>query len=131
MKEVQWTVYIITAVLLLFKVHVPLINDEFYSVLFCFNIINLATNPATVININYKWLNYLGKISYGIYLYNTIMRLVAINIILRVMHLQIAGWGMQLLFYGLSIGLTIGMSIISYELYEKYFLKMKSRFAAG
>lgn len=74
-----------------------------------------------------KWVNYLGKISYGLYCYHALANLIIWQLIKY-------GWmqddWLTVLFYYpiLSLLLTILMSHISYQFYEKYFLRLKSKF---
>ncbi len=69
---------------------------------------------------NQKLLNYFGKISYGIYLYNAfIIDLLERNQWLR-QHYSVKIF--------LDIFITLVVASLSYELYEKQFLKLKRRF---
>jgi peptidoglycan/LPS O-acetylase OafA/YrhL len=67
--------------------------------------------------------HYFGKISYGIYMYSNIVLLLCLKKI-------ILNNGIENLFcfYLIIFGMTILISIISYELFEKHFLKFSSRF---
>lgn len=76
---------------------------------------------------NFKTKNvvhYFGKISYGIYVYH--------NMIIPVIFMKIMFnnqiYNMYFYFF-MMIGLTLLLSWLSYELYEKWFLKLKNRFA--
>jgi peptidoglycan/LPS O-acetylase OafA/YrhL len=129
-KDVQWAVYIITAVLLVFLVQIPFINYEFYSMLFAFMVLNLATNPASVIKLDYKWMNYLGKVSYGIYMYNPFMRLFSLDLVIKMHGRDFTGWLPNVMLYGFTIISTIIISVLSFELFEKRFLNLKKKFAA-
>lgn len=72
-----------------------------------------------------KWINYLGKISFGIYMYSNIIVTVVAESSLE----KIGGWRFSsLIFSIIVVGTTIGISAISYELFEKPLLKLKSRF---
>ena len=127
-KDVQYGVYILMLLLFIFKVHLPGINFEFYSFLFAFLVLNLATNPQSILSFDYSWMNYLGKISYGLYLYNPIVRILCLEGIEHIYGKDITGWGMNLLDYGSTIFGTILVSTLSYEFFEKPFLRMKRRF---
>ena len=72
----------------------------------------------------FKPLLYLGKVSYGIYMYGNILILIVIK---KVMY----GFGISnIYFYFLLIfTLSLIVPVISYELFEKPFLKLKQRFA--
>ncbi len=127
-KDLQWGVYIVTLLLLVFNIRVPFIYFEFYSLFFCFIIINLAANPNSVIKLDFKWTNYLGKISYGLYLYSAILRIFCLAFTERLFGRGLGGWQMNLVFYLSTLMFTIIISILSYEFFEKPFLRMKDRF---
>jgi peptidoglycan/LPS O-acetylase OafA/YrhL len=127
-KDVQLVVYSVTAILLFFKLHIPFIHYEFYSVLFACIIVNLATNPRSILKLDYKWMNYLGKISYGLYLYNPIMRILSLELVERVFRSDVQGWLMNTLLYIITIGSTILISGLSYKYFEKPFLRLKGKF---
>ena len=67
---------------------------------------------------------YLGKISYGIYMFHNIMVIIVIKEILLNNNLY-----SPIVFALAYIGAVILISIISFELYEKWFLRLKERFA--
>ncbi len=128
-KNVQVIVYLVLAVIFLTKTSIPFINNEFYSVLFAFLVLNLATNPHSVIKLKAKWMAYLGSLSYGLYLYHPIMRILSLEVIKRVFNSEVAGWQMQVLYYSMTISTTILISMLSYKLLEKPFLNLKKRFS--
>jgi peptidoglycan/LPS O-acetylase OafA/YrhL len=68
-------------------------------------------------------LGYLGKVSYGIYLYHNILVIIVIKKIL--LNNDIFSWTAFALVYVLC---SLLMAIISFELYEKWFLQFKKRF---
>lgn len=135
-KDLQWTVYAITIGLLLMKVGLngipeeefPSISHEAYSVLFAIIIINLAANPRSVVKLDYKWMNYLGKVSYGLYIYNPIMRIFSLQLTERLFNREISGWQMNIFLYFFTIAFTIITAILSYEFFEKKFLRLKKKF---
>ncbi len=96
----------------------------FYIGIFAVLILDYNFNP------NFKHLlpiksfvHYLGKISYGIYMYGNIVYLVVIKKIMQTYHIS------NLWFYfSTVIILTIIVSVISYELFEKQILKLNKRF---
>lgn len=127
-KDLQWGVYILTLALLIMNVRIPLIRFEFYSVLFCIMIINLATNPDSVVRLDFKWTNYLGKISYGLYLYGALMRIFCMTFTEKLYGHELSGWQMNIVLYSTTLVSTILLSILSYEFLEKPFLRVKKRF---
>lgn len=73
-----------------------------------------------------KLLNYLGKISYGIYMYHVIMMQVAGFIFLKYsVHLKISSWSSILFFNLLVFVFTIVTAHLSYKYFESYFLNLK------
>ena len=137
-KDVQWIVYIITAGLLLLRVGVkiealesfPSVFHEVYSVLFIIIIVNLATNPKSIVRLDYKWTNYLGKISYGLYMYHPIMRILSLELTTYLFKGNTWNWQMNVSLYFFTLSSTILISILSYEFFEKKFLKLKNKVTA-
>ena len=121
-KKVQIVVLTLTFGGWLFGLHFKYFNDEYYSVLFAILILNTATNPKTVITFNNKTLNYLGKISYGIYVYHWIIIYLMIDLTLP---FKDNFWLFNVCLYVLSITISVLISHISYFYLEIWFLKKK------
>ena len=98
-------------------------NDELMSVLFAIVILNVCTNPDINIRFENRFSQFLGKISYGIYMYHWIVLLFAF----RLLPLTDSVISMVIL-YGFTLIVTIGVAWLSYETYEKFFLNLKKRF---
>lgn len=98
------------------------------SVCFLIIILNISTNPNTILKLNYSWLNYLGKISYGIYMYHFMIIPFVITLFIKFFSYNGNSPGLTILFYVASIFLTITVSALSYRLFESYFLKYKTKF---
>lgn len=95
-------------------------------VLFTMLIINLVTNQSMFFNFENKILSYLGNLSYGIYMYHT---LVIALLIYALEVLQINDtFSINLTLYTLAPILTILVAWGSYESFEKYFLQIKTQF---
>jgi peptidoglycan/LPS O-acetylase OafA/YrhL len=74
----------------------------------------------------HSFLHYLGKISYGIYMFGNIILLIVIKKIM--LNYQITNlW----IYFGLVVSLSILVPVISYELFEKPILKFSARFRAN
>jgi len=111
-------------VFLIFKgVHIPYIHYEFYSILFGIIILNFATNDKIKISLENKVLNFLGNISYGLYMYHPIGIVLAIAISISVD--LTTNW----LIYPLSFMFTLIIAVLSYKYFESFFLKFKHRFS--
>lgn len=74
--------------------------------------------------LKFKPLLYLGKISYGIYMYGNILILVVIKQVLFRFNIHNI-----YLYFGLIFILSLLIPVISYELLERPFLKLKQRFS--
>jgi peptidoglycan/LPS O-acetylase OafA/YrhL len=92
---------------------------------------NLAHGPrdiAPFAALEHRALMYCGKISYGIYMYH----LVAITVAAKATSLFVGTSApvalIDAVFYGLALGLTIGVAALSYRLLEKPFLRFKDSF---
>jgi peptidoglycan/LPS O-acetylase OafA/YrhL len=70
---------------------------------------------------------YLGKISYGLYIYNQIAIFTA-----KVLHFRVelapGGWASMLVYVLLAFGLNVAFAAVSYRLLEAPFLRLKERF---
>ncbi|MBR9915946.1 MAG: acyltransferase [Algicola sp.] len=78
-----------------------------------------------------RLLIYLGQISYGIYLLHVIALNAVVYIMLKIDQLEIFNDTITiLLIYILTFALTIGLAHLSYNYFETYFLKLKSKFRA-
>lgn len=101
-------------------------NDVLYSILFGIMILNVATNKNLKINLDFKPLNFLGKISYGIYMYHWIIILLVIKFIptnLIANHLTY-----NIILYLTVLGLSIFVAFISFKTIERYFLGLKNKY---
>lgn len=89
-------------------------------------IINQISNPKTLISLNNKVLNYIGTISYGLYIIHPLVILLLMGVYRHyditskstiVIHLTIE-----------ALLLTFIVAHLSYTYYESRFLKLKQRF---
>lgn len=103
----------------------PILQYEIYAVIFGIVILNLSTNPKTIFNLEYKPIDYLGKISYGVYMYHVLCIFISYKMISYALG-DVSNW----ILYPLSIVLTILISSISYEFFEKPFIKIKTNFSS-
>ncbi len=121
-KFVAYSSIILSVLLWTFGLEFNYFTDEFYSVLFVIAIYNIVVNPK--INIDTKATSFLGKISFGIYMYHWII------IMLTLKYLPISKNDILYnvcLYLAVLIG-TIFISWISFNSVEKYFLNIKKQF---
>ncbi|MFN5181417.1 MAG: acyltransferase family protein [Bacteroidota bacterium] len=101
--------------------------QDIYSVLFISIIVYLASAPKKIISLNNFVLDYLGRISYGIYMY----QFISIVVVIKLVKIYCADYNSlfsQIIIYSGSIVFTILISALSYQLIEIPFLKFKEKF---
>lgn len=128
-KDVQVAVYALLFLCLGTGFHVNHLNLEFYGLFFGYFILNVSSNPNTIINLEYRWISYLGKISYGLYIYQTAFIVASIHLIHWAFGHHLSILTFNLILYPLATLLTVGVSALSFHYFEKPFLKLKERFS--
>lgn len=99
----------------------------FAMILFPLSIWILATKP--IILLSNRFMNYLGKISYGIYMYHSVTFQILGFVFLKVIDYKIINSiSFIFIFYLGSISLTIIISHFSYQYFERLFLNMKKNY---
>ena len=89
-------------------------------------ILNVSGNPQSLLSLENRFFHFLGKISYGIYMYHLMCVVFSIHLLERAMHFEMQLTGPQnLAVYVLSISLTLFISYLSYEFFEKRFIRLK------
>jgi peptidoglycan/LPS O-acetylase OafA/YrhL len=101
-------------------------SDEIFGVIFAVLIFHLATMARPPVLLQNKVSIYLGRISYGIYMYHYMVMMLCFEFL----HGKFSG---SLLGYNLSIylmvyGFTLGVAALSFHTLEKYFLSLKEKF---
>ena len=127
----QWLVLITIVGLSLLSFYV-LRNEEgvdfrIYCVLFSIVVVNGALNPKNIYRLETPVLDFLGKISYGIYMYHMMCIGIAFAIVRALTGNAVV---QNILLYVLSIGLTVLVSWLSFEYFESFFLRLKPRLQA-
>ena len=100
--------------------HKPIFNYMGHAVLFGILILNVATNPRSFIRLRSRPFDFLGNISFSIYMFHE----VAIQITLAVFGRAIP----NALLYTVSLTLAILIASATYLWFERPFLRLKSRF---
>lgn len=94
-------------------------------VLFCLFLHSLAYNNFGI-TVKISSLNYLGKISYGLYMYHIIALNLVVFLFLKLNYLEIFTPEITIILINiLTFALTVGMAHLSYTYFESYFLKLK------
>lgn len=128
-RATQIIVWISLLLLTIFAVNIPYVNNEVYSILFLVIILNLATNSKSIISFNNDFFEYLGKISYGIYMYHPLAIVITIVVFMGLKSKTQFELYHNFLIYSASILITILFSSVSYEFFEKSFIRKKIKFS--
>ena len=94
-----------------------------HALFFIIIILNVSCNPKSFLKLENNFFNFLGRISYGIYMYH----LIVIYFTLRV--LMFYDINSKFILYTFCIFFTCFISYISYTIFEKRFLNLKEKFA--
>ncbi|MCC2546796.1 acyltransferase [Hymenobacter sp. BT175] len=102
--------------------------DDAFSLLFGVLILNLAQGSTSVVSLRAPGLDFLGRISYSIYMWHNVLIVVALKLV-AFLPVDPAGQRHRLLVYLLAVFMTLAVSSLSYLWLEKPFLRLKSAFA--
>lgn len=97
-------------------------SDQIYASLFAVIIANFALNDKCIISLENKPLNYLGKISFGLYVYHLIMFDVSKQIFIF-LNIDVP----QIVLFTSGTLTTVIVAGLSYQYFERPFLKLKSK----
>ncbi|MDB5227535.1 MAG: acyltransferase 3 [Bacteroidota bacterium] len=125
-KMTQITAYIAAIVILAIGVPTTTVNEQIISLVSIVIILNLSSNTHSLLSLENKILNYLGKISYGVYMFHPLCIFITLRVLFRsnLLHNNVFD---NVFIYTISILLTILLSAASYRFYESKFLKLKPR----
>ncbi len=97
---------------------------------FAWLIVNISLNKKSLIKLDNKVLNFLGEISYGIYMYHMLI-IFGIILLLKNQLVIMSALTSSILYYFL---ITFGVILVSYFskiLFENYFLGLKEKFSVS
>lgn len=95
------------------------LNAIFYLVI----ILNVATNTRSLLSLDNTIMNFLGRISYGMYVYHSIIIFLVSQLFIRY-HFS----ANHAVVYALIVAATIILSAFSYYYFEKWFLTLKKNY---
>lgn len=125
-KTIEFLAWIIILLFLMNKIRVfSIINNEIISVMVVVLIINQISNSKSIISLENKLFDYLGKISFGLYIYNP---LVIYFLSLLLLDMNGNKTLKATLFIISTFSVVIIVAHLSYFYFEKWFLKLKNRF---
>lgn len=120
-KYFQALIYLAEIVLFATGADFHSLSWEVHAVLYGFIILNLVRTKTTLFNLDHPVFDYLGKISYGIYMYHVLI----INLTITVMYkFNILEYAYPVIFISVIL-----LSSLSYKYIEAYFLRKKVSFS--
>ncbi len=105
------------------------LNHIVYALMFAILILNLAGNKSTLFHLEFPFLNFLGKISYGLYVYHFICVVVILKTYQSYFDFTNSFLD-NVIVYVSVFGGSILISFFSYKFFESPFLKLKNKFSS-
>ncbi|MCW3102619.1 MAG: putative acyltransferase [Bacteroidetes bacterium] len=130
----QLLCYSFFLVLLLNVIRLPyfeLIKSELTSVIVAVILVNISTNPSSLLKLENRYLDFLGKISYGMYIYHSIIAVICLKIFMLFYPSSTPAyllWSAGLLLA--TCLLTVLVSQLSYTFIEQRILRMKRKYSS-
>jgi len=101
-----------------------------FSISFLVIILNVASNEKSLLRFESRVLQYLGRISYGFYMFHVMCIVFTIHFLDKYIGLDNdINTPQHLLLYGISFLLTVAVSSLSYHIFEKAFIRLKDKYA--
>lgn len=100
-----------------------------YCIPYILFILNVSSNPNSMLKLENRFWNWLGTLSYGIYMYHL---LIAYLVYLAFNYINVSQWNnivFNVVVYTIIIVLTIAAAEASHRWFEAPFLRLKSRFS--
>lgn len=122
-RWVQWSVYFIFFTLLFFRVVDRGIDQLIYSILFSVMLLNISLNPQSLVKFEWKPMLYLGKISYGVYIFHLLVIVSVLKIYSMTFYEKKIPLIYDIIIYIAVLTLSISIAAFSYRYYEGFFQK--------
>lgn len=125
-KEIQIISWVILLSSIIYKpIHIfSFIDKEVNAVFYLIIILNVSSNKDTLISLENKVMNFIGKISYGLYVYHMII-IYLISHILTSQNYQLN----HFIIYPVVLIITILTATFSYTFFETPFLRIKNKYS--
>jgi peptidoglycan/LPS O-acetylase OafA/YrhL len=123
---VQLSAVVAVVVLWFIKPDFGAFTNIIFAPIYSIIILNIATNPGSLIKIVNPVFEYLGKISYGMYLYHSIAIAACLALLNQWQGLSLFSFNAML--YPFCLLSTVVISALSYHFIEKPVLNYKARF---
>jgi peptidoglycan/LPS O-acetylase OafA/YrhL len=126
-KWVQAVVYLVLFCSVSFNLQIPFMEYEYISLLMACLMLIATFRKESLLNYSAAGISYLGKISYGIYLFHIFAIVFACKLTALIFPTENHP-GVTLLLCVVTIGLSVLFGELSYRYFETYFLRLKERF---
>ncbi len=101
-----------------------------FSISFLVIILNVASNEKSLLRFENSTLQYLGRISYGFYMFHVMCIVFTIHFLDKYIGLDNdISKPQHMLLYGISFLLTVAVSSLSYHIFENAFIRLKDKYA--
>jgi peptidoglycan/LPS O-acetylase OafA/YrhL len=122
-----WLFFVVSCILGPLTLHF-LFDKDIYATVFAIIVLNVSTNKSARIRLNAKPFEYLGKISYGMYICHPFMIILS-ALPMKYLIPHIGSKPIQLmLISAVVVSATIVVAHLSYRYYESIFLRLKTKF---
>jgi peptidoglycan/LPS O-acetylase OafA/YrhL len=133
-KYVQIVMLILMILVVFSIIGIPWISKNyfdhfFHAALFSYLML-MAVAENSILHLEYPLMKTLGKISYGIYLFHPPVCQLLLMLISKFSRNSAPVFTYELLYPILCVVVTCSIAYFSYEIYEKKFLKIKSKYAS-
>jgi len=124
----------VIGLVIILYVYLFFIKVDFYGHTFVEGVIaavimmNISTNEKFPVKLENRAFNYLGNISYGIYLFHNICIISVLNLLIYYTNFSGNTVLFNILLYSGSMIATLVLSGLSYKYVEDYFLKLKGKY---
>ncbi|MFT4095451.1 MAG: acyltransferase [Niabella sp.] len=125
-KWIQLLIYVLIIFSCAFDVRIPFVRDEYISLLMLCLLSCAMAGKESLVNYERPWLRFLGKISYGIYLFHILAIVVSVKVV-SAFTTNIASVPAVMLLIICTLGLSVLFGWLSYISIEKFFLSIKKK----
>jgi peptidoglycan/LPS O-acetylase OafA/YrhL len=127
-KWVQFIFYVCLSFCVYYNIHPAILGNEFLSFLMMFILLFASFKETSIFNFSYPLWEFLGKISYGVYLFHYIGLVITLKPLIQYFHFDMHNTFDYIVSIVLSLIVCTILGIISYYTIEKFFFKYKEKF---
>lgn len=120
-RWIPWAVWFWALVHFVVGVRYGIFTDTVYSLVFSLLIVIVAFHPFPLFSLESAFLTFMGKISYGFYVFHWAVNVCVIQFFLRFVHVQ-NNFIFNLLLFVICFGMTAALSAVSFFGFERKFL---------